>query len=188
MANFDKAHKITSKIEGGYVNDPLDKGGETYKGIARKYHPDWLGWELIDSYTANMELKRGQYISNIELDDFVDSFYKEKFWDVNRLDDVDDQDIANELFDTGVNMGVGTAAKMLQEALNLLNRNEKDYLDITVDGKVGRMTIMTTNSLCVRHPKALFKTLNGLQFERYVKICKRKPSQERFFRGWLLRV
>lgn len=188
MAEFDKAHNLTAKIEGGYVNDPQDKGGETYKGIARKYHSNWAGWIIIDEYKKDHQLKRNDVIRDEQLEFLTLLFYREKFWDVNRLDGLDNQDVANEIYDTGVNMGITTAAKMLQEALNLLNRNERDYRDLTVDGKIGTITLSKTNVFCRKHPKALLKTLNGLQFMRYVEICKKNPVQERFFRGWLLRV
>jgi lysozyme family protein len=35
MAEFKTAFEVTMKAEGGYVNDPDDPGGETYKGSAR---------------------------------------------------------------------------------------------------------------------------------------------------------
>ena len=44
MADFRLAYKKIEAAEGGYVNDPDDKGGETYKGISRKANPDWNGW------------------------------------------------------------------------------------------------------------------------------------------------
>lgn len=186
MANFEKAHKKTSSIEGGYVNDPTDKGKETYKGISRRFFPSWEGWIIIDEYKKTHQLKRNDVVKNDQLEYLVDIFYKNNFWNVNRLDEIENQDIANELFDTGVNMYWRTAAKMLQEALNLLNRDEKDYCDIAVDGKIGNITLSIVNNY--KYPKALLKTLNGLQFKRYVSICKADPSQEKFFRGWLLRV
>ena len=48
--------------------------------------------------------------------------YKEKYWDIIRLDNVDDFELCWELFDISVNMGTHKAAKFLQESLNLLNR------------------------------------------------------------------
>lgn len=39
MADFDKAHLEVMGNEGGYANNPVDAGGETYKGIARKFWP-----------------------------------------------------------------------------------------------------------------------------------------------------
>jgi len=37
---FDKIIEFTLKCEGGYVNDPLDPGGETNMGISKRSHPD----------------------------------------------------------------------------------------------------------------------------------------------------
>jgi len=48
MAEFKPAFQNTITTEGGYVNDPQDPGGETYKGIARKIYSKWSGWQTID--------------------------------------------------------------------------------------------------------------------------------------------
>ena len=48
MADFNQALQMVLQNEGGYVNDPNDPGGETYKGIARKMNSNWIGWQLID--------------------------------------------------------------------------------------------------------------------------------------------
>jgi lysozyme family protein len=116
----------------------------------------------------------------------VQAFYKKHFWDVNRLDQVSNQSIANEMFDTGVNCGIVVAANFLQRSLNLLNRNGKNYPDLIVDGKIGPVTLGVLN----RHPspKNILKCLNGFQFHWYVLICERDKSQEEFFNGWLERV
>ena len=47
MANFNQAFKKVMSAEGGYVNDPDDPGGETYKGVARKMNPRWSGWAIV---------------------------------------------------------------------------------------------------------------------------------------------
>jgi lysozyme family protein len=48
MAHFKTAYALTMGHEGIYSNNPKDRGGETYKGIARKFHPSWEGWKAID--------------------------------------------------------------------------------------------------------------------------------------------
>lgn len=48
MAEFAKAYKKLEVAEGGYVNDPDDAGGETYKGVSRKANPNWIGWIILD--------------------------------------------------------------------------------------------------------------------------------------------
>ena len=50
MAYFGDAFKKLSIKEGGYVNDKDDAGGETYRGISRKYNPTWQGWIMNVSY------------------------------------------------------------------------------------------------------------------------------------------
>ena len=139
MANFDEAFDITMGHEGGYVNDPNDAGGETYRGISRRYHPTWSGWNVIDDTKP--------HIDHNELDPYVREFYEAHYWDRLRLDEFDDQEIAEEMFDTAVNMGVGRAGRFLQESLNYLNRNESLFYDLVVDGKIGPATLAALNEI-----------------------------------------
>ena len=126
MANFYEAYNKTMKHEGGYSNDPVDFGGETYKGISRKYHPGWLGWKIVDSYK-----RRPDFPNNMKEDDDLNGaakdFYKEMYWDRHLGDSMPSQNIAEEMFDNAVNMGVSRAAKFLQTGLNVLNRKEKHF-------------------------------------------------------------
>ena len=58
MAEFSEAFTQTAAHEGGYSNDPLDRGGETYRGIARVHHPDWallVHLELVDDSLTSGE-------------------------------------------------------------------------------------------------------------------------------------
>lgn len=185
MANFNLAYTITMKHEGSYANNPADRGGETWKGIARKMHPEWKGWAIVDEYR-----KKPGFPANLGdapgLQDLVLSFYKNEFWDYLRLDEIKDQRIGNELFDTSVNMGQGVAAIFLQRSLNVSNRNGKDYPDLKVDGAIGLKTIQAANN----HPRPdqLLKILNTLQGAKYIAICEANPSQEIFMTSWLSRV
>ncbi|MCL2029533.1 MAG: hypothetical protein FWG97_03875 [Deltaproteobacteria bacterium] len=54
--SFDRVYKQTKEFEGGYVDDPLDAGGETFRGISRKNHPKWPGWPLISQAKADGRL------------------------------------------------------------------------------------------------------------------------------------
>lgn len=173
MADFKTALKDTLGIEGGTSNNPKDRGGFTYKGISRKNWPNWRGWFYID---ANEPVP----------DHLVFEFYQMNFWDRISLSSIVNQRIANELFDTGVNVSTKTAATFLQRALNLLNQEGKLYEDITIDGLIGIKTLQLTNSH--PYPDALLKLLNGLQLSYYVAICEKDPTQEVFLRGWLKRT
>ena len=114
MADFGIAYKKTGGWEGGWNHVAGDRGGETYKGIARKFHPKWEGWKIIDS---RKPLKHGQILNDTKLDDMVTRFYKKEYWDVIDGDKIQDQKIANTLYDFGVNAGYGRSIKNIQIVL-----------------------------------------------------------------------
>ncbi len=116
MANFTKAITKVLKKEGGYVNNPADRGGETYKGIARKYHQNAAMWVLIDKYkdecggvnsTFKKKLDNDKNITND-----VKKIYKTNYWDKFKLDTVYNQKVAEQIFDDAVNRGVAAACKL----------------------------------------------------------------------------
>ena len=183
MAQFDLAYNITKGNEGGYSNNPNDHGGRTYRGISEKNFPDWEGWKIIDQYEP---IKEGYVIKNPVLDKMIYDFYQRVFWEPNHLSDISNQVLTNEIYDAGVNFGVGTAAIMLQKSLNLLNNNGKKFADLKVDGVIGWMTTQAVNSF--QRQMDLMKTFNGERFCRYKEICEKDPSQEVFFQSWLNRI
>ena len=185
MANFSEAYAKTMGHEGGYANDPTDAGGETYMGISRVYNPGWYGWSMIDDAKTEGDFP-GSLNDDQELYEAVEDFYKDKYWDVNRLDDFP-QSIAEEMFDTGVNMGVGRAGRFLQKALNYLNRNEKLFDDLTVDGKIGPASLYALEAVD-RDERVLLTMLNVLQGQHYMNYMDRNPRQRKYARGWFKRV
>ena len=56
------------------------------------------------------------------------------------------EDIALEMFDSGVNCGVRWAAKWFQRSMNLLNRNGSKFDNLEVDGFLGPKSIQAFNS------------------------------------------
>ncbi len=192
MANFEMALKRSSAIEGGYVNDPRDAGGETWIGISRVFHPNWPGWVIIDEEKKNgLEGLGSRLMDILALDPLEDQFYREQFWNRFNGDVIPQQAIAEELFDTSVNMGVHRAVVFLQGALNLLNRNQKDYPDILEDGVFGPATLNTLKIHLEKeknNPSALLKIMSTLQGMHYVEYMRKHPEQERFARGWMKRA
>ena len=191
MANFKSAYDKTMGHEGGYVHDPNDAGGETYKGIARKYNASWEGWTTIDDCKKMIGCNDFPDCldDKEDLQESVYSFYKEKYWDVNKLDQVPSQAVAEEMFDTGVNMGIGRAAKFLQKALNYLNRNGSLFSDLTVDGAIGPASLSALNTvLGDGDEKILLTMLNVLQGQHYMNYMDKDPVQKKYARGWFKRV
>src|SRR6056297_3531322 len=105
MASFEIAVRETLEKEGKFANHWADKGGKTMYGITEKVARD-------RGYTGKMK--------DLSKDTAI-AIYREEYWDILNLDYVSSQTLANELFDTGVNCGVRTVGKWLQEDLNVLN-------------------------------------------------------------------
>lgn len=102
MAKFNIAFQKMLSYEGGYVNDPDDRGGETYKGIARASHGNWPGWRIIDKYKANPDFP-SLLAKDIDLQQDVDQFYWTNFWVPLNADRIQNQSMAEAIFDFGVN-------------------------------------------------------------------------------------
>src|SRR3546814_19936588 len=80
--------------------------------------------------------------------------------------------VAEELFDTGVNMGPAVAVGFLQRALNALNRNGRDWADLAVDRSIGPATLGALRALLRVRGQAgacvLVRAMNALQGARYI--------------------
>ena len=162
MSNFNESLQYVLKKEGGYVNDPNDKGGETYKGVARNIWPQWNGWKFVDAKDWD------------KADSRIESFYKENFWDKCKLDLVEDNEIATSLFDFAVNAGVKTSIMLAQKAVG-----------VDSDGIIGEKTISAINECDSSDFLAAFALV---KIARYISICKKNPSQKKYFFGWVCRT
>ena len=161
--------------EGNYVNHPADKGGPTRWGI------------------THAVARRQGYMDDIRRLPQSDAaaIYKRIYWLAPSFDRIAETapKLAAELFDTGVNMGTGTAIGFLQRALNALNRNGSDYSDIVVDRRIGPATLLALGALLRKRGKSgedvLLKAIEALQGAHYVRLAETRPAQEAFLYGWL---
>ena len=188
MAHFLLAYQRTNRHEGGFVDHPFDRGGMTYRGIARRIWPDWEGWAVVDRIIA-----QGQTPPDIHplLERLHEQFFERHFWQAAGLDALPDsmQTVAEEVYDSAVNVGVVTACRWLQRGVNALNNIERAWPDIDEDGQIGPDTRSALES-CARAGwiPQLVKLLNVQQGASYLDIVRRDESQEVFMRGWLSRV
>jgi lysozyme family protein len=161
---FEQAFEHTVGLEvgsypnGGYTDDPLDAGGETKWGISKRAHPQ------LD-------------IKNLTEDEAKEIYHRE-YWSSLGLDHIDPQ-VAQEVFDTAVNMGTIRSTLILQRALAYFGAQ------VARDGVLGPRTREATWAV---RPDDLLKVLNALQFLEYERIVSENPSQHRFARGWLKRI
>lgn len=190
MAQFINAFQITMGNEGGYANNPGDSGGETYAGISRNNWPSWAGWPAVDSAVAAATPPGGSVnisavnaalsSSTSAVPGLVQEFYQTNFWNTEQLDGVNDQQLANQVFDTAVNMGTGTACILLQNAVNMTGANT-----LTVDGIIGNETLAAVNGA---NAMVLYTYFILLRAASYQKIVDNNPGDAQFFNSWFSRM
>lgn len=161
--------------EGGYVDHPADRGGPTNWGITQ-------GVARAQGYAGRMrDLPR----------ETAAAIYRRIYWDLPGVGLIAGHSmaIAEELFDTGVNMGPPVGAGFLQRALNALNREQHDYADIAVDRRIGPATIGALGAYLKRRGKegeqVLLKAIRALRGEHYIALAEGRPANEAFLYGWL---
>lgn len=112
--NFDKMLKFVLLREGGYSNNPNDKGGETNKGIT---------YQTYNSYRKSRGLspRSVKYITDEEVRDI----YYNNYYKASGADKILNPKLAAYVFDTAVNMGVSRAKEFLAKSGNDLNTYEQ---------------------------------------------------------------
>lgn len=160
MAKSEILKPFILAFEGGFVNDPDDRGGATNKGVTIATYRHVFG--------AGKTVTELKNITDAEWDIVFRSMY----WCQMRGDDIQDQSIANIIVDFAWASGVVRASKCLQKAVGTKQ-----------DGVVGAKTLKAVNG---SDPKALFKTLHALR-ENYIKAIA-KGTQRKFLKGWTNRL
>lgn len=185
MANFGLALEIVLKNEGGFVDDPEDAGGATKEGISLRFLQSLNADELhkcsINKETINIDTIKQLTESQIN------SIYYNEFWLHAPYEQLTNQEIANNIFDSHVSMGLETATKILQRAINQFYGIDR----LIVDGQFGNATLATTNALCNLNSKSVDQ-LKGFfilkRISEYVKIIYRHPEDVKFINGWSKRA
>lgn len=149
-------------IEGGFVDDPLDRGGRTNKGITQRTYSAWLrGRSEPDADVKNIR------------DDQVAAIYHEQYW-VPMQGDRLQAPLDLVLFDAAVQHGVSRAVRILQEALQL-----------PIDGAWNQATL---NATTLESPALLATDVLVVRAGFYKRICENNPNQKRFANGWANRL
>jgi lysozyme family protein len=172
MADFHRFAPILFKHEGGYVNDPLDPGGATHRGITLTTFAhcarELLG--IAPTIDALRDLTEMQ----------AATIYKALYWDVVRGDEMPSQHLANMVCDFQVNAGAASA-RLLQRVLNRLGAQPR----LRVDGVIGKATMQALRAADTQRVQALFQ--EGRR-EYYRNLVTLRPALARFLKGWLRRV
>lgn len=186
MANIDILLPYILKWEGGFVNDPTDKGGATNKGVTIS---TWKQCGYDKDGDGDIDVSDLKLISN---DDVRDRVLRPHYWNRWKADDIASQKVANILVDWVWGSGVHGIKK------------PQMLLGVTADGIVGPKTIAAVNAY---NPDKLFeriysarvdflKSIVNTSIATYEKRIGRKATekellkytQKRFLRGWLNRL
>jgi lysozyme family protein len=162
---FDRSLAHVLKEEGGYVNDPVDRGGATNFGVTQR---------VYDAYRARRAQPQ-RSVRDIEQAEVAD-IYERQYWREGKCHEMP-WPAALAHFDACVNTGVFQANKLLQRALGV-----KD------DGVLGLVSMGALAAQSVADPVALALRIAAARLRFYVSLTAQRPEQIKFLRGWVLRT
>lgn len=165
MADVNKLKPFILKWEGGFVNDPADLGGATNKGITFATYCQYRKKKRLAEPTVE-DLKN---LSDAEWTEILKTMY----WDRWQADRIKSQSVANILVDWCWASGV-----------HGIKRPQK-LLGVTVDGIVGEKTLAALNA---QDPETIFDKIRFDRIKFIDEICKARPANEKFRKGWLNRI
>ncbi len=164
--SFDDCLAFVLRWEGGFVDDPDDRGGATNKGITQAVYDEWRERKHYDKRSVR-EIEDGE----------VKQIYLEQYWRPSRCQALD-YPMSLILFDSAVNHGVGRAVKILQDALK-----------VTQDGVFGPKTMAAYDYLEECHGTChIAGSYLAAREEFYFRIVDSRPEQAKFLRGWMNRL
>ena len=157
---------LQDDIEGGYANDPVDRGGATNLGVTEGVYKKWRK----DNGLAPKDIKditKGEAIK----------IYRDLYWNVANCDSFPER-LAVAHFDTAVNMGPGGAKAVLRQAAKSIG--------LSINGNT--YSGANIRKICEADQDKLLEAYYDKRIQRYRGIVQRNPSQKRFYKGWLRRV
>jgi peptidoglycan hydrolase-like protein with peptidoglycan-binding domain len=164
-STFQFALKIVLEFEGGFSEDPQDKGGATNYGITHSEYDTW----------RRKHEQEPRDIRDISRDE-VKAIYHDNYWDASSCHKMIDR-VAICVFDWSVNAGVKQGIKTLQ-----------DCLEVESDGELGPVTEAALHK-AIEQPNTESLLLKNYLARRIE--CYRRwgvNSQSVFLKGWLARV
>lgn len=159
-------------VEGGYVNNPLDPGGETNFGITKQTAER-------NNYFDELINIPEDVVYSIYIDDYV---IKPKFDKVLSLSPA----VGEKLIDAGVNVGIRRSSLWFQKSINTVSRGCTDYPCIVEDGFIGSATLEAYRALQAKRGNKIacnitLKLIDGQQTNHYMSL----KHLNTFTVGWI---
>ena len=165
MANSSKLIPFILQWEGGFVNDPDDLGGATNKGIT-------IGTFIEYKKRKGQKAPTVDDLKNISDEEWHDVF-KSLYWDKWKADEIENQSVANILVDW-----------VWASGSHGIKRPQR-LLGVKADGIVGKRTIAAVNAM---DAATLFKMIKDDRAKFIDEICKARPKNEKYRKGWMNRI
>ncbi len=167
----DPIGNIILKHEGGFVNDPADRGGATNLGITQATLSNWRGHQVSVDDVRNLT------------EDEAREIYEQNYLKKPKIDMLPFPHPQVFVFDMAVNHGPGRGIKICQSTIN-----KAGFGPISVDGGMGPATAAAAeraqNEMGPYFQNAMVEERKAF----YEAIMRKNPSQERFRNGWMRRA
>lgn len=177
MADFSLAHKKTSVFEGGYQKHPNDNGNWTGGAVnsGTLVGTNWgISAPAYKTYFGKTPTE--QDMRNLTQDQ-AKAIYRSLFWNKIKGDEINNQQVAEIIYDAYVNQ-TGWTRIMTADTLTALNR------PATVKVPFNNETVMAINTT---NPAQFFQQFLKERERRYRETAAR-PGQSVFLAGWLSRL
>lgn len=156
---FQRARKT------GWADDPDDLGGQTMVGVTMATYEEYCRRKGYPKPTT-------ERLMDLSYNDWK-SILKMLYWDRWNADEIRSQSIAEIVCDFVWASGVH-GIKVPQ-----------DLVGVIPDGIVGPKTLAAVNS---RNPRELFDQIKIARFDFIEDICRKRPANNKFKRGWMNRI
>jgi lysozyme family protein len=167
MASFEKFSGKLLTFEGGYVNNPVDRGGPTKYGVILS---TWKEYGYDKDKDGDIDIEDLKIITVSDAKNIA----KKIFWDYFKADKIKNQSIAELIADWGYNSGRVTVARRVQRILG-----------VTVDGVFGPKTLEAINK---SSQQTLFNAIKQDRKDFIEHLVRMDPGQQIFYKGWMNRI
>ncbi|HMG15465.1 MAG TPA: glycosyl hydrolase 108 family protein [Saprospiraceae bacterium] len=178
MSTFEMAVKYVLDNEGGFSDNPKDRGGATNRGVSLRFLKS-LPTEKLRLYGIFSEPNE---MTIMDLtDDQTRKIFHGEFWQHAPFEMINDQGVCNYVFSMAIHMGIAPAIKCVQRAIWAISKDRSILKD---DGILGSNTLHYINYLDGHIESTLRSECAG----DYRTIVARYPEQNEFIDGWLNRA
>jgi hypothetical protein len=179
VANIEKALKILYEVEFNnlphkFLHKNKTENKLTLGGVYQKANPYSIDWILCEDIlkVCSDDIKRASNMLYYDefLQEQVKNVFKKSYWDKMRLNEINSQLIANEMFLFGVVAGWKNGGKLAQRIAKVID-----------DGIIGSISIQAINNIS---DKYFSEAYDKLEIKYFEDLVKNNDSLKIYLAGW----